>query len=103
MCSSDLTLKAVGYSHRHTVVETMDQASAQAPLMLAELEGGQLVALGLCDTDARHGPRLVGEMLERVLGRADGDLGAEDPILYTRKLAAGAATRIKLVDPKDRP
>lgn len=89
------SLKAIGFSHRHIVVETMDQVSARGAVMLAQSDE-QLFALPLCETDVPHGAHLIGEMLELVLRRKSARLGSNDPIAYTRKLAASAATRVRV-------
>jgi len=89
-------MRAAGYSHRHTVVEVMDQSAAEAPFMLADGGDGQLFAFPLCESDARSGPLLVGEELELVLRRSEGELSPTEAIAYRRKLAATQSTRAKL-------
>ena len=90
------SFRAVETSHAHGIVETMDQVSGRRPVMLVEARNGQLFALPLCETDARHGPELVGETLELVLRRTRNNLGSSEPISYGRKLAASAIVRLRL-------
>jgi len=90
------TFKGLEVSHAHTVVETMDQVSGLATVMLAEARNGQLFALPLCESDALHGAELVGETLELTLRRTGDSVGPGDPISYGRKLAASASTRLRL-------
>jgi hypothetical protein len=93
--------RALEASHAHCIVESMDQVSGRRPVMLVEARNGQLFALPLCETDAQHGPALVGETLELVVRRM-GNVGSNDPISYGRKLAASAIVRLRLKKNSDK-
>lgn len=90
------SVPVVAFSHAHLIVERMDQVERLDPVMLARVGEHQFMPLPLCESDAGLGPQLVGGELELALRRErrDGDL--QDPIGYTRKLAATAASRAKL-------
>lgn len=88
---------AVATSHRHTTVETMDQIGARGTVMLTKAKNGQLFAFLLAESDVSHAEALVGEALDLVLKRKNGEFGPFDPIVYTRKLAASTEARLKVL------
>jgi hypothetical protein len=90
------TLRAVGFSHAHAIVETMDQREGLKPVMLLCAPGDRQLALPLCESDADWGPRLVGEQLEVVLRRSSPGVDGNEPIVYGRKVSASAGIRAKL-------
>jgi hypothetical protein len=96
-------LRAVAWSHGHLVVETLNQIASQGRAMLLELAKGHWIALPLCETDRAHAPDLVGSELRLVLRRTNKLLGASDPVAYGRKVAADAATRIRLLKKSQPP
>ena len=89
------SLRGLESSNAHCIVESLDQVAGRRPVMLVEARNGQLFALPLCETDAQHSALLVGETLELVVRRTR-EVGSHDPISYGRKLAASAATRLRL-------
>ncbi len=86
-------LKAIGWSHDHLAIEKLDQR-AQV-VMLLETPQGRPLAMQLAEADHAHASRLVGELLDVVLRRAQ-EAGASAPIAYGRKVAASARTRAAL-------
>ncbi|MBV9331892.1 MAG: hypothetical protein JOZ55_10105 [Alphaproteobacteria bacterium] len=76
--------------------ESMDQRAGLRSVMLAETENAQPMAFPLCEADAAHRSELVGETLDLVLRRTQDQIGTHAPIFYQRKLAAPAATRMRL-------